>query len=132
MQFAAPPVSPIGPSATMARSRMYFRFSNRPFGVKRFQTILHYSVDVAPDLKLGPWASSAANASYAMCLNVALGQRLLSGKRRKICGTPARRESSGESRSGAVPCYFPVIYGAGCVAHAPGVTRTTSERGRVA
>jgi len=25
----------------------YFRFSNRPFGVKRFQAFHHYSVDVA-------------------------------------------------------------------------------------
>jgi hypothetical protein len=30
----------------------YFRFSNRPFGVKRFQTIHHYSVDVARRLAL--------------------------------------------------------------------------------
>jgi hypothetical protein len=28
------------------------RFSNRPFGVKRFQTIHHYSVDVAHGLVL--------------------------------------------------------------------------------
>jgi hypothetical protein len=27
--------------------RVDVRFSNRPFGVKRFQTIHHYSVDVA-------------------------------------------------------------------------------------
>jgi hypothetical protein len=32
--------------------RDYFRFSNRPFGVKRFQTIHHYSVDVARRLAL--------------------------------------------------------------------------------
>jgi hypothetical protein len=31
---------------------MDFRFSNRPFGVKRFQTIHHYSVDVAHGLVL--------------------------------------------------------------------------------
>ena len=30
----------------------YFRFSNRPFGFKRFQTIHHYSVDVARRLAL--------------------------------------------------------------------------------
>ena len=30
----------------------YVRFSNRPFGVKRFQTIHHYSVDVAHGLVL--------------------------------------------------------------------------------
>src|SRR6476660_5733366 len=31
---------------------MDFRFSNRPFGVKRFQTIHHHSVDVARGLVL--------------------------------------------------------------------------------
>ena len=31
---------------------MAFRFSNRPFRVKRFQTIHHYSVDVAHGLVL--------------------------------------------------------------------------------
>jgi hypothetical protein len=31
---------------------LYVRFSNRPFGVKRFQTIHHYSVDVAHGLVL--------------------------------------------------------------------------------
>ena len=30
----------------------YVRFSNRPFRVKRFQTIHHYSVDVAHGLVL--------------------------------------------------------------------------------
>jgi hypothetical protein len=34
--------------------------------------------------------------------------------------------------SGAVPVIFPVIYRAGCVAHARGVTRATSEPGKVA
>ena len=32
--------------------RLIGRFSNRPFGVKRFQTIHHYSVDVAHGLAL--------------------------------------------------------------------------------
>src|SRR5215467_9954962 len=36
----------------IARSQIDFRFSNRPFGVKRFQTIHHYSVDVAHGLVL--------------------------------------------------------------------------------
>jgi hypothetical protein len=31
---------------------VYIGFSNRPFGVKRFQTIHHYSVDVAHGLLL--------------------------------------------------------------------------------
>jgi hypothetical protein len=31
---------------------IYFCFSNRPFGVKSFQTIHHYSVDVAHGLVL--------------------------------------------------------------------------------
>src|SRR5258708_16954216 len=35
-----------------AISRMDFRFSNRPFGVKRFQAIHHSSVDVAHGLVL--------------------------------------------------------------------------------
>ncbi len=37
-------------AVTSARRRV--RFSNRPFGVKRFQTIHHYSVDVARGLVL--------------------------------------------------------------------------------
>ena len=36
----------------MAVSLGHFRFSNRPFEVKRFQTIHHYSVDVAHGLVL--------------------------------------------------------------------------------
>jgi hypothetical protein len=36
----------------MTRSSGYVRFSNRPFGVKRFQTIHHCSVDVARGLVL--------------------------------------------------------------------------------
>jgi hypothetical protein len=36
----------------IARSRMDVRFSNRPFGVKRFQAIHHSSVDVAHGLAL--------------------------------------------------------------------------------
>src|SRR5712671_2966182 len=39
-------------SATVQRVAKYVRFSNRPFGVKRFQTIHHYSVDVAHGLVL--------------------------------------------------------------------------------
>src|SRR6478752_7686424 len=34
------------------RARATIAFSNRPFGVKRFQTIHHYSVDVAHGLVL--------------------------------------------------------------------------------
>jgi hypothetical protein len=36
----------------LARSQIEVRFSNRPFRVKRFQTIHHYSVDVAHGLVL--------------------------------------------------------------------------------
>src|SRR6266508_4424896 len=36
----------------IARSRMDVRFSNRPFGVKRFQAIHHSSVDIAHGLVL--------------------------------------------------------------------------------
>ena len=35
-----------------AAVKRYYRFSNRPFGVKRFQTVHHYSVDVAHGLVL--------------------------------------------------------------------------------
>ena len=36
----------------MLQRSYYVRFSNRPFGVKHFQTIHHYSVDVAHGLVL--------------------------------------------------------------------------------
>src|SRR6266566_5266414 len=38
--------------AAVRRVQNYVRFSNRPFRVKRFQTIHHYSVDVAHGLVL--------------------------------------------------------------------------------
>ena len=44
----AEPMSARGTNATSSD----VRFSNRPFGVKRFQTIHHYSVDVARRLAL--------------------------------------------------------------------------------
>src|SRR5271155_1030134 len=40
------------PLADIPRLAFDVRFSNRPFGVKRFQTIHHYSVDVARGLVL--------------------------------------------------------------------------------
>src|SRR5271155_2790682 len=40
------------PLADIPRLAFDVRFSNRPFGVKRFQTIHHYSVDVAHGLVL--------------------------------------------------------------------------------
>jgi hypothetical protein len=41
-----------GSIATDLRCRRYVRFSNRPFGVKRFQTIHQRGVDVARGLAL--------------------------------------------------------------------------------
>ena len=41
-----------GTKLPFAAAQNYVRFSNRPFGVKRFQTIHHYSVDVAHGLVL--------------------------------------------------------------------------------
>src|SRR5262245_34729296 len=43
---------PIGTSATSRGDPRHVCFSNRPFGVKRFQTTHHYSVDVARGLVL--------------------------------------------------------------------------------
>ena len=45
-------MSRMGPIATEMGCPGYVRFSNRPFGVKRFQTIHHHSVDVARGLVL--------------------------------------------------------------------------------
>ena len=42
----------IGDAQSYPRCAANVRFSNRPFGVKRFQTIHHYSVDVAHGLVL--------------------------------------------------------------------------------
>jgi hypothetical protein len=42
----------VGPSRHFAAMRHFGRFSNRPFGVKHFQTIHHHSVDVARGLLL--------------------------------------------------------------------------------
>src|SRR5215831_4902316 len=50
MMFVATHGSAIGPSATHHQTNV--RFSNRPFGVKRFQTIHHLSVSVARGLVL--------------------------------------------------------------------------------
>ena len=50
MGAGARPVHPI--RATFRCVAEFGRFSNRPFGVKRFQTIHHYSVDVAHGLVL--------------------------------------------------------------------------------
>src|SRR3984885_6079908 len=41
-----------GPSGDVTRCPLFGRFSNRPVGVKRFQTIHHCSVDVARGLVL--------------------------------------------------------------------------------
>ena len=46
-------MSNLRPEADIARHRFDVRFSNRPFGVKRFQTIRHHhSVDVTHGLVL--------------------------------------------------------------------------------
>ena len=45
-------MSPLLAQIGSARSINNVRFSNRPFGVKRIQTIHHYSVDVAHGLVL--------------------------------------------------------------------------------
>src|SRR5450759_1398225 len=45
-------MSPIGTKRTIAAPQYFVRFSNRPVGVKRFQTIHHCSVDVARGLVL--------------------------------------------------------------------------------
>jgi hypothetical protein len=45
-------MSLIGPQQTSNDLRFHVRFSNRPFEVKRFQTIHHCSVDVARGLVL--------------------------------------------------------------------------------
>src|SRR5262245_62521976 len=42
----------MGSDSVIRRCRLDVRFSNRPFGVKRFQTIPRYSVDVARGLVL--------------------------------------------------------------------------------
>ena len=44
--------SGIGPSRHFAATYHFGRFSNRPFGVKHFQTIHHCDVDVAHGLAL--------------------------------------------------------------------------------
>src|SRR5471030_138092 len=41
-----------GPSRHFAATQQFGRFSNRPFGVKHFQTIHHHSVDVSRGLVL--------------------------------------------------------------------------------
>ena len=48
----APPRGRIGFAASVSTTEQlaYVGFSNRPFRVKRFQTIHHYSVDVAHEL----------------------------------------------------------------------------------
>jgi hypothetical protein len=45
-------MSHIGPSRPIAALQFFGRFSNRPLGVKRLQTIHHRSVDVAHGLAL--------------------------------------------------------------------------------
>ena len=45
-------MSAFGGKADIADRGRYVAFSNRPFGVKRFQTIHHCSVDVAHGLVL--------------------------------------------------------------------------------
>ena len=45
-------MSVLPPNADIHRQGRNVRFSNRPFGVKHFQTIHHYSVDVAHGLAL--------------------------------------------------------------------------------
>jgi hypothetical protein len=44
--------SPAAPMKWLKGNFLHVRFSNRPFGVKHFQTIHHYSVDVAHGLVL--------------------------------------------------------------------------------
>jgi hypothetical protein len=45
-------MSAFSPKADIRRRLIHVCFSNRPFGVKRFQTFHHYSVDVAHGLVL--------------------------------------------------------------------------------
>jgi hypothetical protein len=45
-------MSAFGGKADIARTCQYVRFSNRPFGVKRFQNIHQFSVDAAHGLVL--------------------------------------------------------------------------------
>jgi hypothetical protein len=45
-------MSALPPKADIRRRQLNVRFSNRPFGVKRFQTIRRCSVDVAHGLVL--------------------------------------------------------------------------------
>ena len=45
-------MSLLGPTSAVLQRQRHVRFSNRPFGVKRFQTIHHCSVDVAHGLVL--------------------------------------------------------------------------------
>src|SRR5665213_1683627 len=52
MLFAAVHESASGTKRTFAALQQFVRFSNRPFGVKRFQTIHRCSVDVARGLVL--------------------------------------------------------------------------------
>ena len=52
MLFAAAHMAAIGTKRTCQASAAMSAFSNRPFGVKRFQTIHQHSVDVAHGLVL--------------------------------------------------------------------------------
>ena len=60
-------ITPIALSPIVAPNqnlRTTVRFSNRPFGVKRFQTIHHHSVDVARGLVLLFGISTTALPSW--------------------------------------------------------------------
>ena len=54
-------------------SRLHVRFSNRPFGIKRFQTIHQFSVDAARGLVLLSGIGTKALPSYVD--GGAIGQR---------------------------------------------------------
>jgi cell division protein FtsX len=59
----------------------YVRFSNRPVGVKRFQAIHHYSVDVAHGLVL----LSGIGTLFLIqnCVVFAINERRYAGQARK-------------------------------------------------
>jgi hypothetical protein len=51
-QFCCDAFGRLWPKASLSATQRFGRFSNRPFGVKRFQTIHHHSVDVSRGLVL--------------------------------------------------------------------------------
>jgi hypothetical protein len=56
--------------------RHFGRFSNRPVGVKRFQTIHHYSVEVTPCDAKGHFRILGAAPASKGCFKLTSGNRL--------------------------------------------------------